>query len=305
MIPAQARALVRRFRTRSGGHLTDDRVVWIMGSPRTGSTWLVNLLGTILDAGVVDEPLIGTHLGTPDSAVTARPGEPDGGLLSDRFAGRPDYVFADAHADVWVPALRDLVLRRLAAGLPAGRDRGLVLVKEPNGSLGAPLLLRCLPGSRLLFLVRDGRDVVDSFLDGLDGGWMSDSFGIDLADYGGRRGVLASRARRWVQDTAAVQRAHDAHPPHLRTVARYEELLADPVGELAILVRWLGRPVDRERIDEVVERLDRDRVPAEHRGAGRFVRAATPGLWREHTDPDEQDLLEQIMGPTLRRLGYP
>lgn len=264
----------------------------------------MNMLAAVTGAGVVDEPLVGTHLGAPVSVITARPDESGHSLVSDMFAERRDYFFADAHADVWEPALRDLVLHRLLAGIPPSRDRDLVLVKEPNGSLGAPMLLRCLPRSRLLFLVRDGRDVVDSFLDGLDGGWMSDNFGIGVDEYGGRQGLLASRAQRWVQDTAAVQRAYDAHPPELRTLVRYEDLLDAPVEQLTGLVDWLDRPAPRAAVEDVVQRLDRDRLPADQRGSGKFVRAATPGLWREHTDQDEQSLLEEIMGPTLRRLGY-
>ena len=233
--PEQLRRAVGRERRGS-----DAQLVWIMGSPRTGSTWLVNLLAFVTGSPMIDEPLIGVHLATPVSAITARPGEGTDGLVSEMFADRPDYFFSDAHADVWIPALRELVVRRLFADLPPERDQRLVLVKEPNGSLAAPMSMRCLPRSRLLFLVRDGRDVVDSVLDGLDGGWMGESFGLDVAGYGGRAGVLASRAQRWVDDTAAVQQAYDARPANLRMMLRYEDLLAEPVDRLVDVLAWLA-----------------------------------------------------------------
>ena len=45
-------------------------------------------------------------------------------------------------------------------------------------------------------------------------------------------------------------------------------------------------------------------MPAAHRGSGRFVRAASPGLWRQNLRPAEQEALEAIMGGTLRLVGY-
>ena len=45
-----------------------------------------------------------------------------------------------------------------------GRNPYLV-VKEPNTSEAADTLVKLLPSSRVVFLVRDGRDVVDSMLD--------------------------------------------------------------------------------------------------------------------------------------------
>jgi hypothetical protein len=35
------------------------------------------------------------------------------------------------------------------------------------------------------------------------------------------------------------------------------------------------------------------------------LRAAHPGLWRENLTSREQDVMAQIMGPTLSDFGYP
>jgi hypothetical protein len=40
------------------------------------------------------------------------------------------------------------------------------------------------------------------------------------------------------------------------------------------------------------------------RGERSFTRAAKPGLWRENLDSSERDLLEDLLGPKLRELGY-
>src|SRR3712207_6950789 len=48
-----------------------------------------------------------------------------------------------------------------------------LVVKEPNGSIGAPLLMEALPESRMILLVRDPRDVAASSIDARrKGGWQ-------------------------------------------------------------------------------------------------------------------------------------
>src|SRR5688572_16983136 len=51
----------------------ERRVVWMLGSPRSGSTWLLHLLARLTGASAVDEPLIGAHLATPLGAVSGLP----------------------------------------------------------------------------------------------------------------------------------------------------------------------------------------------------------------------------------------
>lgn len=286
----------------NASRLTAEDLVWIMGSPRTGSTWLLNLLAGLTDGSRLDEPWIAPHLG---ALSTILPGWPEEAARSifDVARDRPGYVFADSHEEIWAPAMADVVLRSFAARIPSAKSRRPVFVKEPVGATGAPLLMRCLPGTRLLFLVRDGRDVVDSVLDALDGGWVSQLAGITVEDTG-RRAVVTSCARGWVRDVDAVQRAYDAHPPDRRLLVRYEDLRAGPVGEVARILRWLDQPVDLASVHDHVALLDFDRIPEDQRGRGKFQRTAQPGLWREHFDDEEQALLNATMGETLTRYGY-
>ena len=57
----------------------------------------------------------------------------------------------------------------------------MVVVKEP-GSHAADTIMDLFPDSTLIFLLRDGRDVVDSWLDAYrDGSWATDegAYGLD------------------------------------------------------------------------------------------------------------------------------
>jgi len=40
-----------------------------------------------------------------------------------------------------------------------------IIIKEPNGSFAADVIAECLPDSKIIVLIRDGRDVLDSRFD--------------------------------------------------------------------------------------------------------------------------------------------
>jgi hypothetical protein len=277
----------------------ESRLVWIFGSPRSGSTWLLNLLAAGGDAVKIDEPGIGSHLGVPISEMMSLdPAVPERFRLNDFREGAADYFFSRGFEHVWRPAVRRLLLARLGAQL--GRA-SLAVIKEPHGSLGADLLMSILPRSRMIFLLRDGRDVVDSELDAAQPG----SWGAELATgfkFGDRATYLRRRAWLWLWRTEVVQRAFEGHTPSRRRLLRYEELRASPGAVLAPLAEWVG--VEPQPILDAAERSTFERQPPGERGSGRFLRAARPGVWRENLTEEEQAEVSAIIGPKLRELGY-
>jgi hypothetical protein len=244
------------------------------------------------------------HLGMFASAIGEMSQEalPAGVRLRD-LRDDDRYFFSDGHLRSWGPPLRKLILSGLAPHVPV-RARYLV-VQEPNGSEGADLLLRVLPSSRVLFLLRDGRDVVDSMLDAYQrGSWLDQAFGVGQDLLGPERlRTIEREAQKWVARTEIVFRACDLHPPEQRLLVRYEELLSDTAKALRSIYSWL----DLDPPDDVLERVHAssfDVVPTSAKGSGKFHRAATPGLWRRNLSEEEQVCCMKIMGPTLRKMGY-
>lgn len=278
----------------------EHRIVWILGSPRSGSTWLLEMLAEHDRIIPVDEPLIGLHLGP---FISDRPGANVEDLDASNFtlgrlaAAVPTYFFNERYADVWAPALGRLIRARL--GVHA-RRRALVVVKEPNGSQAVEMLLRALPRSRLLFLLRDGRDVVDSELAAFArGSWMSRRFsavrGIDPHE---RLAFASQAAHHWALTTEMMRDAFDAHHG-AKLLVRYEVLLTETAGELRRIFDWLG--LVESEVDAIVQRHSFRETDG---GPGEFRRAAQPGFWRNSLTPQEQSLIQGIMGQTLRAMGY-
>ena len=305
-----ASRLRARLRGAPGPHLArEEGVVWLLGSPRSGTTWLMNQLGGVPEIVMIDEPGIGVHTGLFLHEFFGSPAEnfpADRSLMTQLRADDPHYFFAQSYAGTWRPALRTLILARFGAQLErAGHPDGICLVKEPNGSQGIDVLLHALPSSRVLWLLRDGRDVVDSELDGiLPGGWIEKygaSWDMTPAD---RLRFVEDRAVRWLRRTEYVQAAYDRLPDPQRLLLRYEELLTDTAAGLERAFAWIGHPLRPGEAAEIASRHAFERLPTEATGSRKFARAAKPGGWRENLSADEHAAMERILGPKLRELGY-
>ena len=289
----------------------ESRVIWLFGSPRSGSTWLRQMAEQHPAIEAMNEPTIGYHL---SPFLSNEPGYRAEDLDVSTFtlrrvaANSPDRFFAAKYADVWLPGLRRLLNDRLFAHLEreAGAEaagHSLLLVKEPNGSQSADVIMRAQPTARLLYLLRDGRDVVDSEIASFAvGGWQERSFahmhGVDDDE---RLDFVIGSAHQWLWRTEVVEAALAEHrgPKH---VLRYEDLLREPERHLGEFFEWLGVALDAVDLATVVNRFDFERL-SDH-GRDRQARFARPGAWRENLRPDERAAVERILGPKLRALGY-
>ena len=92
----------------------ESRIVWLFGSPRSGSTWLLQMPVAPADP-LMNEPTIGFHL---SPFLSNEPGyraeDLDLGTFTLRRAMRddPERFFARAFADVWLPGLRRMLNER-------------------------------------------------------------------------------------------------------------------------------------------------------------------------------------------------
>lgn len=291
------------------GH--EDRLGWILGSSRSGSTWLLRMLSEIRDVAPIDDPHLGHHLGVwrPIALAWATAEEPPRlTTLSELKHDKPDYFFSDRYSDTWRPALRDLIVARFdAQARDAARERGverpMVVVKEP-GSHVADLLMSLFPRSRIVWLLRDGRDVVDSWIDAYSrGSWALEGGAYPTARRG-RVALVRWLSSVWTYRTEVVQAAYERHPASLRALVRYEDLRADPARELRRISPVLGLDTGPAKLAEIADGHAYERLSAAEKGRGKVVRAANPGGWRANLTREEQAAMLEIMSDKLAELRY-
>ena len=91
--------------------------------------------------------------------------------------GRKESILSPRYADTWLKSVRSLVLDQADARFASIGTEGCLVIKDPHGSVGAPVIMNALPESRMVLLVRDPRDVAASILDSSrEGGWRKKSW---------------------------------------------------------------------------------------------------------------------------------
>lgn len=262
-------------------------------------------------AGVVpvDDPHLGHHLGVwrpIPLAWAASKQPPELSTLLDLKASEPGYFFAERHREAWREPLRQLIVARFEAqaadaGLADPAQATAFVVKEP-GSHVAPLLSDLFPASKLIFLLRDGRDVVDSWLAAYSNGSWAIPGGAFPVSEEGRVPLIRWLSAVWAYRSRAVRQAYDSRGEGERILIRYEELRDKTEAWLRRVCAMIG--VDSGPVPQVVEAHRFERQPRAARGRQRFIRQARPGGWRENLSPAEQRAMHEAMGDALAEFGY-
>jgi len=215
----------------------------------------------------------------------------------DKLQNNPSFIMGEPYREVWLRSIRNFVLEGAAARYPGlGEDQYLV-VKEPNGSIGAPLLLGATPGSRLIFLIRDSRDVIASRLDAFKKG----SWARQDREYGTAEELNAFTkhlAEDYLGVISKVQEAYEAHPGK-KVLVRYEDLRHDTINVLKAMYGALEVEADEARIEAAVVKHSWERVPEDKKGKGKFFRKAQPGSWKKDLSPEQIEIIEDVTGPIL------
>lgn len=286
----------------------------VFGASRSGTTFLMSVLDALPEA----ECVTGNLFPTPLIHLAAQEPPPETEDLLARsfrgavrdFIGSASYRSRAAALRKWWVADRGPV--GLRAAVRGERHERVIVYKEPFLSFAPRFAYEAFPESKLVYLLRDGRDVADSMVRKYD--ILSDAKLATLesneAPLGRRRGklmipwwvgpgeeekfVASDQFGRAIWMWAAMARRSQIFIESPEVVAsgriltvRYEELMADPPGQGEALIEHLGMRVGRRA---------RHRLAAAH---GRSV-----GI-HARRDAESVRRAEAIAGDQLRRCGYP
>jgi hypothetical protein len=192
-------ATTRRVLPRPSRLGSDQRLVFVVGSPRSGTTFLGNAIGSL-------------------------PGFVDLGEVAPLKAAIPD-LYARPHASAQIRAVLDRV-RRL------GLVTGLRAVEQtPEVAFVLGEALSAFQEARAVHIVRDGRDVVCSLL---ERGWLgAGRTGMDDA-----RLPYGERARFWVEPERAEEFEHSSEATRAAWAWRRYVSAALVRGDRTLAIRY-------------------------------------------------------------------
>jgi len=243
----------------------EKNLVWLFGSPRGGTTWTgLQLLSH--NTNSINEPHIDEHL-------AMRAGE-----ILQNFVRRIDnpqknseYFFSEEYRDVWMFYLRKLLLHRFYAQT---KDiNPITIIKEVCQFGGADILSECLNKSRMIVLLRDGRDQIDSLLDArMKDGWMTKD-GLQpitkkdtSSNYQGfqptpsRHVFIKNQSKSWVIRYENFLKAYNNHSNELRYKVKYEDLLKNTFEELKKLYEFLKIEISDSELQKIVHELTKSEL---------------------------------------------
>ncbi len=180
--------------------------------------------------------------------------------------------------------MTDALYARLA--LNAGKQR--VGDKTPVYVGILPELTTLYPDAKIIYLLRDGRDVAVSYIDaGLNHRcYQGADFEWTAAVRAARRFAASSRPRSWLE-------------------IRYEEFVQNPEPVVRALCAFLGETFEPKMLDAASRA---DLVPERERKIhGRVsgpIDAGRAGAWRSRLGRTELFVLESCLGADLRASGY-
>jgi hypothetical protein len=173
---------------------------------------------------------------------------------------------------------------------------------------------------KLIHLVRDPRDVAVSFYHyNLKTRVLPDGYPMDdfVANWINANVVpYADRLGSWEEHTLSWMRLRSNDPNYC--LIRYEDLLADPAGELNKVVPMLGVEAAQERILRAIELSSAKQMRSMEKTQSEqwvttkdsrkdipFVREAKAGGWREQLPEQSVQKIESAWGGLMQELGYP
>ncbi len=275
--------------------LAERQLFFVDGQPRSGTTWLQQMLDSHPDVSCRGEAQFRDHLAVPlDRAMRQR-----FAALHERntsiFGHTGGYPLPDPGDTQFL--LGTAILSAFRQQM-AGRAVQAVGEKTPGNLFFFPQLRALFPQARLIGIVRDPRDVISS-------NWhrFQDRPGATDADKIAFIRKVLPMAVQWMR---AMLDAREQFPEHFRLVS-YETLHRAPEPALATLFRFLGVSDHAEIVADCVARNSFARLAGRPAGTaenGTFFRKGMPGDWPNTLTPEMGGIVLQALGWSFPEFGW-
>jgi hypothetical protein len=270
--------------------ISDKQFLFIIGSGRSGTTWLQIMIGahplvcTTVELTLFDRYLAPWIRAWRNEAANIEQGRWHQGVpflwTEDEFYG-------------FLREFLERVYERVVATNPQATH---ILDKHPEYSMYVEDINRFFPNARFIHVIRDGRDVAVSAVAAL----QQIGFGV---------GTIQEAAALWKKYVREAQKARQYHGRYLEVT--YEELLADGLDTLKLVFDFCGLPASVEDVAAIFNAHQFGQMKARRITQVRNIKApdgayrkGKVGSWRQELAPVQRYLFDRIAGDSLRELGY-
>jgi hypothetical protein len=269
-------------------------IVWLASFPKSGNTWVRLFLAALRRGAEVDlASMEGTFL-----------------MASGRF-------MIERHLDIGLADLswqEAAELRPLAYRAMARAAAGPLIMKTHDLRGATPSGAALFPPDATwgcVHLVRDPRDVCLSLAAHMDA-----TVDAAIAEMGDARSASGPASKAQVREFRGSWTTHGESwltAPFRRLTLRYEDMVADPLANLAAIARFCCFETAPEAVAAAAAATEFSRLAAREGESGfgerlsetsRFFRSGTAGQWRDALSPAQIARIEQDHCGLMRRFGY-
>jgi hypothetical protein len=273
--------------------LAERRLFFIGGAPRSGTTWLQQMLDAHPQVCCRGEGLFLHHLTVPLERMMAERAPVIEGKNRELFGHTGGFPL---HAPEDIEHLAGTAIMLALDRYGAGPECRAIGEKTPENVFFFPRLLGMFPHARFIGIVRDPRDVLSSawHFFGKKHGQDLDGFiraALPSMDAGARAMLAFARAR-----SSAFR------------LVSYEALRANPTPVLASLFAFLDVDEDPATLEHVIAATEFSAVtggrPAGMAQEGSFFRRGIVGDWRETLPPEQNTAILRVLGWMFPDFGW-
>ncbi len=264
------------------------RKVFLVGCPRSGTTWLQVILGSHPEVATVRE----THLfHWYVAGLYSQWGTEDGRASKDGLK----VLLSPEDFDAACRQFADVVFDKIESSNPTAR---VLLEKTPDHLRSWRVIKRLYPDARFLHIIRDPRAVASSLL----------AFGRE--PWGAEAPKNAMEAAVFWRKNLAVGRDAQAQLGADCLEVRYEDLAEDGDAVLARICAWMELsplPYDADKFSIDTMRKQRtEGAPTSPAWDGRenFFRRGEAQGWRTELSTDQIETVEAVCQDLMEEIGY-
>lgn len=260
--------------------------LFVVGAPRSGTTWLHRMLAGHPDVAALEVELsLIKYLG--DWEVRFRR---ENQLLDE---GRSKHGLSlHFSVDEFQLGLRQLAELGYAKAFKHGVPESHILDKHPGYAYYLPTIDRLLPQSRVIHIIRDGREVAVSMMSA-------------KRRLGFGAGEIKGATRDWARCLRAARNQGREFGADRYLEVRYEELMDEPEGKLREIFAFIGLSVE----DALIARIAEENNIAKKQVSGgdtvlNELRKIPDSIWKSRLSLVERWTMECMAGDLLAELGY-
>ena len=304
--------------------LFEKESIWLFSTARSGSTWLMTDIlcgkgkGRSVDESGVGRMFAPLQMGAErfynpadrpfyiesgfgyETGKIPRPSGDAVAVFQRAFSNmaHENAILSHHNFDLYHRMLRDVALEHVM------NEWGMlgyskIVFKMPDDSQGADFISRAFPNSYIIFLMRDGRDVMRSRFSPFASKILAITKDVAL-----RRHAIAYYSHLWNFQIDIIRSAFEAHREDRRVFIRYEDLRSNPIENITKIFADLQMHQTDEEIARVAEQSLLENMPASVRGPDKPRQNGLIGGFKNRFSDDEIALMNSIMGPNLERYGY-